>query len=980
MVGRQAELRDLDIHLTAVLDEGRGRVVLLAGEAGVGKTRLTRAFVERSRARTGIEVFQGHCHDEDPAVPYGPFVDALRAVLRVHGAEAVLQAAGPWGSDLVIVLPELAPAPAASDPQGLKRRLFEAIRRVLLPWGAGHCRLLLLEDLHWADQTSQELLNHLARSILDHRILILGTYRGEELHRRHPFARLLAELTRERLSHELRLSPLSRDELARMLETTLERPLPLPLVDILYDRSGGNPFFLEELLKALLEQYPLEALIQSAQEGRGIAHLAIPLSLKEGILRRASDLDQATSSVLTYAAVIGRRFDFELLLRLTGMEEAALLRAVEALVERQLVEEEAGGLEDRYSFRHALTREAIYDDLLGRERRLKHRAVLQALEETYGATAEGVIDQLAYHSLQARDPAKAARYARLAGERAARMSAYREAVAHYEVALNLLDAADLLGRAELYEKLAEAAYPLGDTNQYQRYWQEARQLYDQLGDRRKVAGIYRRLGRVSWERGETKAAFELTKAAVAVLETEPPGHELAMAYSEISRLHMLSTRSRESVEWGERALRLADELGDEAVTAHTLNHVGGSLIELGQRERGLAYMERSLEMANRLDLQFEALRAYNNLGDMLACLGEYQRAAGVLREGIALADRLGFGLFKGFLRHNLGETEMRMGHWEQAWELLDQAILAGEMGYPVARLSALPNKGELLLRQGRLEEAQRTLEEELPLAEWGGEFQKLHGWLSTLARVHLARGNLDQAVAIMDRCVALWRPVGPQIRATRMLGYGVEVYLAAGRGDRIQELLSALATLSRDAVMPLAPASFEDVQGLVAAQEARHDEAAAHYQRAAERWQAMACPFEEARARRRRAESLLPADDPSARAEAARELAAAREIFARLGAALELEIVDLALKQHGLAPRSASAAAGRGNPLTPREREVLSLIARGCSNREIAQELFISAKTAEIHVGNILGKLGCGSRAQAAVHAVAHGLVEAPDP
>jgi predicted ATPase len=492
MIGRSAQLRDLEQHLD-LARAGAGRVVFVAGDAGIGKTRLLREFAGRVRSSEGAAVLEGHCYDENPAPPYGPFADALRPLIRERGPEAVARAVGAWAADLSLILPEmelLAPETRlVGDPQSQKRRLFEVIHRALQPHDAERCDVVILEDMHWADQTSQELLAYVARAVERDPILILATYRGDELHRRHPLTQLIAQLTHERRYHEVRLPPLSRDELAGMLEATLERPLPGAFVDALYERTEGNPFFVEEILKALIERDRLDALIAAARRGHHSAQLDIPIALKDSILGRTADLDPTTAEVLRYAAVIGRRFDFELLLKLTGLAEAELLRSVASLIERQLVIEERSGAEDRYSFRHALTREAIYDDMLGRDRRIKHRAVLQALEELYPQNRDAVVDQLAYHSLQAKDLTQAGSYARMAGDRAAHMHAYREALAHYEAALELLETDDPRDKAALLEKLAQVGWNLADVNLPARYMQEARRLYAQLGDRRKVGDI-----------------------------------------------------------------------------------------------------------------------------------------------------------------------------------------------------------------------------------------------------------------------------------------------------------------------------------------------------------------------------------------------------------------------------------------------------------------------------------------------------------
>ncbi len=981
MIGRQAELDTLHAHLD-LARAGAGRVVFLGGDAGVGKTRLLREFLSGVATNDEIEALEGHCYDEDPAVPYGPFVDAIYSFMRTHGAEAIAQAAGPRAADLAPLFPELAsdgPTAVAADPQGHKRRLFAALARVLQPQPGQGCRIVALEDLHWLDQTSGELVQYLARTIAHERILVLATYRTDELHRRHPLTHLIAQLNRERLYHEVRVTPLSSAEVARMLEATLERSLPASFAGTLYSHTEGNPFFVEEVLKALVEQGQLDALIGTVQPGRAVKHPGIPLSVKDSILSRTADLDATTAEVLGYAAVVGRRFGFELLLRLTGLEEDALVRVLALLIERQLVVEDVGGCDDFYSFRHALTREAVYDDLLGRERRLKHRAVLRTLEEMHASNPESVIDQLAYHSLQGRELEKAARYARLAAQRASCMYAHREAVAHYEVALDLLENDDPRERADLFDALGTAAYPLGDVTLSARYWREAQRLYEEAGDRLKVADVYRRLARVAWERGDTAEAFRHTRAALDVLEAEPPGSELAMAYSTLSQLYMLSSRPRESIAWGEKALRLAEEVGCAEARSHAMNNIGDSLTDLGETERGLAMLERSLEIALEAGAVNHALRAYHNLATRLLGRGDVARAGRLLEDGLALADRTGYELgSRALLCNLLGEVAMLYGQWDRAHELFDQALDAGETRYPIARIFAAPGKGELLIRQGRLDEARTLLEEVLPACERQGEFQTLGSVLLILARLHVACGEYEDAVAAINRCIALWRGIGSIAWSSSVLGSAVDVYSAAGRCAGADELLPELAARVEQDATPPAQARLAGAQGFVAAGAGEYMAAAGHFARAAALWAEMGLPFEGALARRRRAESLLLTGDVAARAEAARELAAARATFERLGAPLELATVDAVMKRYSLEPRPARIVGDRKSGLTRREREVIALIARGHSNREIAAELVISEKTAESHVGNILSKLGFSSRAQAAAYAVTEGLATSP--
>jgi DNA-binding CsgD family transcriptional regulator/Tfp pilus assembly protein PilF len=977
MFGREAQLRELE-HALAQARGGAGRLVFVSGEAGVGKTRLAQELA--ARAGPEVDVLRGNCFDEDPAEPYAPFRDVLRALAQANGPAALAEAAGPWATELARLLPDVAaPAPAGDDPQSEKRRLFEAIYRVLRPAADQPCRVVLFEDLHWSDQTSQELIAFLARAVERDRLLLLGTYRADELHRRHPLSHLIARLARERLYHELRLAPLTPAEFARMLEATLGRgELPAGFVEALYERTEGNPFFAEEVLGSLVEHGRLDALLQAAHERRRIDVPEIPLSVRDSILRRASDLEPLTASVLRHAAVIGRRFDFDLLAQLTRLSEPELLRALAELVERQLVlEDEACPEEDRYRFRHELVREAVLEDMLRRERRTMHREVLRALEELHGEAPERVVDQLAYHSLQARDMERAARFARMAGDRAVGLSAYREALAHYEVALELADSADDAGRAELLERLGHAAYPLGDVRRCAEYWREAQALYAALGERRKAADVLRWLGRAAWELDDQETAFAHTRAALAALEGEPPCHELAMAHSALSHLYMLTGQQQESIAWGQRALALAEQIGDRAVTAHALNNIGTALCELGEHERGTAALEQSLELARAGGLHLNAVRAYINLGGQLSHTGDLRRALELHREAAAYAERVGFDLRVAVLLPKLAGLEMMVGEWQQAHARIDQALRAAALGAPLDRDYVLMVRADILLRQGRTREAVELIEALRPPAPVPGNCWDALNAAHLQALAYAALGDHSRAAAAVAEGVRVWNIGGRPRKAFRQLTDALEILVAARHTQEARTLLAtAEGMLADDTLTAVERAILADSRGVVLAA-AANPGAEPQLRAAAELWQSMGLPFEEACSRRRLADLLLHIGAPGSREAARAELEAAGALLEPLGAATELARLAAMRRQLTMRrqpAREEPARLAEAPALTPREREVLALLARGASNRAIAETLVISEKTVEVHVSNILGKLGATSRTHAAALARDQGI------
>ncbi|NTU79418.1 MAG: AAA family ATPase, partial [Chloroflexales bacterium] len=853
LIGRQPQLAALRGHF-AQARAGVGQVVLLAGEAGVGKTRLLREFAQAAAAEGGVAIYSGHCYDERPAPPYGPFAELLRRLG---------EAAEPALGDI------RAPADGASgDPHAERRLRFHAIYQALRPPDA-RTHLLFLEDLHWADQTSQDLLFYLARAIEADRILIIGTYRTDEMHRLHPLAGLIARLTRDRRHHEVRLAPLSRAELAEMLAATLGAEPSAELVSALYERTEGNPFFAEELLGALLADGALPGPAARALDA------ALPLSIRESILRRAADLDEPTRAAMSAAAVIGRRFDFELLLRLTGMEEVALLRCLSALVERQLIAEEPGGPEDRYSFRHELIRAVLYEEMLRRERRLRHHEVLRALEDLHRADPAAAIDQLAYHALMARALPEAARYSELAGDRAARVHAYREALGHYEVALEAGEQThDDTQRAGLLARLGHAAYQVGEPRRAAGYWREALPIYEAMGDRRRAGDLQRWLGRTAWELRAAEEAFARTRAAIAALEGEGPCRELAMAYSALAHIYMLGAfenqgHAVEAIAWGEKALAMGEALGDDQVVSHALNNIGVAMDAIGQGEAGVARLERSLEVALAADLPADAVRAYINLGGRMHEVGINQRVLELGRQGWGYAARHGYIHGSATLLLSLCWSELEAGEWQILAARLDEVLRPGFPGPQDERPMLLMIKALLLAEHDRLDEARDLLESALAAV---GDPEKAGSIEHALTQVYSALGDQERAVAVAASMVARVRARAGAEKPLSCLGLAifdlagaVRTFLKAGRRDEVLAILAQMEAVAPAAAAPRKElALIEELRGW-AALDASPAQAAAWWARAITLNAELGYRPAELSLRRERTEALLRLETAEAR-------------------------------------------------------------------------------------------------------------------
>ncbi len=383
LIGRELQVAALQSLIGETIGNS-ARIALIAGEAGMGKSRLLAEAGTYAAAR-GLQVLQGNCFPESSSSPYAPLIELVRSRLATCSPETVASQVGPFTRELFPLLPGLIPPPAnprlslALEPEQERQRLLAALAHCLIPHNEQAPLLLIIEDLHWCDEGSFNALLYLLRRAADQPLLLIGTYRSDEVD--SALRGWLAQLDRARLVHELFLAQLTRDEVAAMLEAIFGAGCPVrtEFLDAIYTLAEGNPFYIEELLKSLVAADEI-AYVNGAWDCKPGGELHIPRSLQDAVQRRVAHLSSAARKVLTLAAVVGRRFAFELLQHLEPVSEVELLQLIKEMVAAHLVIEESS---DQFAFRHALTQQAIYTELLGRERTALHRAVGEAIEQVY---------------------------------------------------------------------------------------------------------------------------------------------------------------------------------------------------------------------------------------------------------------------------------------------------------------------------------------------------------------------------------------------------------------------------------------------------------------------------------------------------------------------------------------------------------------------------------------------------------------------
>jgi DNA-binding CsgD family transcriptional regulator/tetratricopeptide (TPR) repeat protein len=973
LIGRTRELAELEAAL-ADAASGRPSLAFIAGESGVGKTRLLKELEGRA-AEAGGHVIGGECVAlGDDELPYAPIVAALRPLSR--DGDPVLDELGPMTrAGLASLMPELArpDAPFAGDADDpAQGRVFEALLTLLNLLGRDEPVLLSIEDIHWADASTRAFLVFLARSLRAERVLVVASYRPDELHRRHPLRRLLAELERGQRARHIDLTPLSRDELAQQLSDILGAPADDALISRLYARSEGNPFFAEELLAAGLD-------------GRG----ELPPTMRDALIMRIEGLSPPAQDVVRLLAV-ARRLDHALLTDASSLDAATLRDAVREAVAGHVVVVDSDG---RYRFRHALLREVVHDDLLPGEHAELHLALARAFERRLATDGPGaqITAGIAHHYLAAGDQPAALAAAVRAAEAAEAIHAHGEAARLFERALELWprvgDAEALAGRRhwELLAQAAQAHDNDGHRVRAEALYEAALEGVDVEAHPHRAAGLLERLAAARWGLGTAERGLETLERGLALLPEGDASREKAMLLARRAGFLMLRGRHRNAIAAAREALPVADAAGEPGARSRALNALGASLMALGEIDEGAANLREALALAAESDRSRELESAYVNLADHLHQAGRSEEARAIVIEGRQSGD--GRGDCFDWLELLEAEIAFDTGHWAYAADhMLTLRPYAG-----TTFINATLRRAELAIGRGDADTARALLEQTKDATRYVDEPQFLGVLGALLAELERRAGDLDAArTAIQGALDRIETCTDDVVRLARVATVGTVVEADAAQRGRDVGSVEAERIALMEAEFHLARVSAAADNGgpiesaWLRSAEAEYERAAgrpdpARHEAAAAAWDELHRPYSGALMRYRAGEGHIAAGDREA---ATAVLDRAHAVASELGAAWLLgEIEGLAARARlalaACAPPDDAEAAPRREEddpfgLTPRERQVLVLVAEGRTNREIGDRLFMAEKTASVHVSRILSKLDVRSRTEAA--AVAHRL------
>jgi ATP/maltotriose-dependent transcriptional regulator MalT len=984
-VGRETELAVLaEAYETA--GEGTPTTVLLGGEAGVGKTRLVTEFAARMHETGKVRVLVGGCLELSSAgLPYAPFTAALRQLLREIGP-AKLAELIPGGSGRVLarLLPGLGEPQGADSDSDLdtgRLRLFEQMLTLLERLAEREPLVFVVEDAHWADHSTRDLLSFLVRNLRHGPVLLVITYRSDELHRTHPLRSLLAELSRVASVTRTDLPRLTRGEVAAQLGGILGRPADPALVSDVYGRSSGVPLFVEATATG---DGPSNGAFHTSSGAKGV----VPASLRDLLMASVQRLPEETQDVLRVASAGGDHVDHGLLAAVTGLDDRLLTSALRSAVDANVLIADADG----YAFRHALIREAVHEDLLPGEHSRTHRRFAEVLEKSPDLSRDrSPSAALALHWSAAHDHERALVANWRAAADSAAALAYAEQLHMLEWVLELWDrvpnAAELVGtdQVAVMELAVDAAVACGEPDRGLAFVRAALAELDEAREPERVAVLLMRRAKLHVQRGLPGEFDALGRAERLAVE---PTSVRARVLTRLAIHHMLASRDNEARATGREALELARRLGDEetelevSITLACVDADDGD--DITTSAESVRVLREVLAKAERVGDGWLVLRATVNLSHVLEGGGEHDLAIDVARKGFEVSKRVGRARTDGpYLATNLAESFISAGRWDEAETILDEAL---SLNPPASFYSHLMlYRGEVAVARGDAATTAQAIAAMPVLSPADAPIaQDVMPNIQLRIALRASEGDVSGALDQVDRAVQILEKVRPPRYAwpTLMTAMQACATVAGDAGAARDERLAVRAAGLRATLRTMAervPAKGPVSTAFAttfAAESARADGVLdrAAWDAAAAAWDEIGRPYPLACALTRAAEAAAGDGD---RDGAAGLLGRAAELADRLGAGpLRTQIDQLARRARiGIAtPDAQQAPATLG--LTPRELEVLRHVANGRSNREIAEALFISAKTASVHVSNILGKLDAASRGEAAATAHRLGLTD----
>ncbi len=981
LVGRSEEID----HLRALLkraEHAHGQVFLITGEAGIGKTRLLASLAQLAM-QNGFKVVRGECVEQDQDFPYAPIVDGLRSHFSTASSEDVRRMVSPFHSDIVRLLPELAlrletqPAHAALEPEAEKHRLFEVLVQIYQQLAATGL-LLIFEDVYWSDATSLEFFRTLTRRIRSLPILVALSSRLPALD--SEIARLQLYFDRADNARTISLNPLTDMEIEQLTKSLLQTTNPMHpvLLENLKTLVQGNPLYTEQIVHILRQSRQINLVNGTWIATSTTSHVEIPTTIVQTIGQQMARLNESAKHVVQLAAVIGRQFELNVLMQLTTFDEATLTGLLKELIGNRILNEVS---QDRFSFRHALLRQTVYDSLLIRERQVLHQTILYILEKSVLEQPDSRLAELAHHAHQAQAWSSALQYGLQAGQHALSLHAPRAAVEHFSRAIEAAQQLEdsifldlLLMRGAAYDILGEFQSALDD-------YESALKLAEQYGDH---STIWNTLIAVAllWASRDYNQVRVYCERALKVAEAIKDSRLIGHSLNRLGNWYLNTGQSYTALDYHKRALAVFEELNDLAGKGETLDLLGmtsGHVLHLNDQ---LTYYQQAVEIFRELDDQ-KALAS--TLANLAQCINDFRYA----EEAGDIARQVRWYSGEVYAYNIASYTHSLYGHFAESLSYLQRGlelvqVIDHKQWHAALRIFSGFVYRDLL----ELDTAASEVAHGIELARSVGSHWFVVMGCGLLAQIRIRQGLFDAAAELLAE-----HPVPDPRPMQYVMKMLAEAELALARGDveralSSNERLRQVVLLDQESV-PLS--TFGGVPYLVIQARAvtllnRHDDALDLLQRARRicedarfipaLWWVEVAAIQVARHH----------DPEMAQDAIGRARACTRKMAENIPEDLRTRFVQRAEKQIASAQtppqrshqKPAEVIASQSQ-LTRREIDVVREVALGKTNQQIADDLHITVKTVETHLTRILSKLNMTSRTQVALWAAENNLTSHPE-
>jgi len=781
---------------------GEGGLVFLYGEPGIGKTRLTRELGAYARLR-GMQVVYGRCpalFRMDGVPPYVLWSEVIRNYLEVCSPEQLYRVVGYYPAEVCKLVPDLAqrlravPASVPIGPEHERDRLFEAVSQFVTNISREAPLLVVLDDLQWTDQSSLLLMHYLARGVYRAPMLILGAYRDTDIDERHVLSSVLTELNRERLLKPVPLKRMSRDDVSEMVRRILEQDeVPREFCELVYNKTRGNPFFVEEVMKSLREE---EVIYREENQWRmkEIAKIEFPKTVKSVIKARVGRLDDECQNVLMLASFVGNDFSFESLCGVTGFAEDKVLDLMEQMLKTGLVKERVIRGQDVYSFADIIVRDVVHEEVSHLRHKKLHGVVGCALEKVYEKKTDEHLGELALHFLESGDEEKALGYFLKAGEKAAGVYANSEAASYFQHALSLLEKkeGEPRERTRVLEWLGDIKGLVGEYGACLRYWNDALLLWKQLKEGESASRLHRKVAKILWhDLGDTDKAKENYEKALKILESEPDSIELASLYQDMAHMHYRTEDVAAAFSWANKALELAKKLSAYEVIASSYASLGTIFHFRGDLRKARECHERALRIALDHGFMATALRAYNNLPLALPP-DEQEKILECCEKGYELAKKVGDISHQSWIGVQLAFRNVGMGNMARAIALLEEGLALDTKSANLPNLAlSKGSQGVAYYLLGEWDKSEQSLMEALSIAQRLNQFQQTAGSYFYLGWLNLSKGEYNKALEFLEKMNAVYDKAGDKYDKMSAFHLLIWIYMELGEIEKAENLLDS---------------------------------------------------------------------------------------------------------------------------------------------------------------------------------------------